>query len=403
MSTDKHLINIVKKIEHTIKDIDPGLKNMIEYQIYDSGQTKINKINLELNHHEISSSLILISDDINDNNYSKIITGLSALFLFKSGIIVHDEIGSGTPNSNGRDTLWWKWGPAQAINAGDCLYSLSRLLIINDDNLGFSKSVNIGIEQSRGNYTCILNPDTNIMSNCLSGLIDYMNLNPDIDAITPKILNSDGSFQNSCKRSEPGILNSIYRILGFDKIFPNPKKQIEFVMKQKYKDIEEALGNLWKDKDKVKVKGKEYDALIFFGSILDDILLKIETPYKIFQNKRLYSVSDNIGCFNLQRDKYDLNDIFWNHWEYFAYKSPIWKERFDKYNINVNHKKQIIEFKKEDELEEFYKNYGFDPDEQKINIQERSTKKIKKIKISDWLNNIFKKKEKTIRMKLNYE
>ena len=25
-------------------------------------------------------------------------------------------------------------------------------------------------------------------------------------------------------------------------------------MKQKYKDIEEALGNLWEDKDKVKVR-----------------------------------------------------------------------------------------------------------------------------------------------------
>ena len=74
MSTDKHLINIAKKIEHTIKDIDPGLKNMIEYQIYDSSSTKINKINLETNHHEISSSLILINEDINDNNYSKIIT-----------------------------------------------------------------------------------------------------------------------------------------------------------------------------------------------------------------------------------------------------------------------------------------------------------------------------------------
>ena len=65
------------------------------------------------------------------------------MFLFKSGIIVHDEIGSGTPNSNGRDTLWWKWGPAQAINAGDCLYSLSRLLIINDDKLEVSKTLDI--------------------------------------------------------------------------------------------------------------------------------------------------------------------------------------------------------------------------------------------------------------------
>tara|TARA_B100000900_G_scaffold182436_1_gene154788 strand:- start:12835 stop:14139 length:1305 start_codon:yes stop_codon:yes gene_type:complete len=189
--------------------------------------------------------------------------------------------------------------------------------------------------------------------------------------------------------------------IGFDKIFPNPKKQIEFVMKQKYKDIEEALGNLWKDKD--KVKGKEYDALIFFGSILDDILLKIETPYKIFQNKRLYSISDNIGCFNLQRNEYNLNDIFWYHWEYFAYKSPIWKKRFDKYNINVNDEKQTIEFKNEDELEEFYENYGFDPDEQKLDVQEKSIKKIKNKKLSDWLNSIFKKKiKKNIRIKVNY-
>ena len=189
--------------------------------------------------------------------------------------------------------------------------------------------------------------------------------------------------------------------IGFDKIFPNPKKQIEFVIKQKYKDIEEALGNLWKDK--YKVKGKEYDALIFFGTILDDILLKIETQYKIFQNKRLYSVSDNIGCFNLQRDKYDLNDIFWNHWEYFAYKSPIWKERFDKYNININHKKEIIEFENDDELEEFYENYGYEPDEQDINIQEKSTKKIKDITISGWLNNIFTEKYEMRKKKVNYE
>ena len=189
--------------------------------------------------------------------------------------------------------------------------------------------------------------------------------------------------------------------IGFDKIFPNPKKQIEFVMKQKYKDIEEALGNLWKDKD--KVKGKEYDALIFFGSILDDILLKIETPYKIFQNKRLYSISDNIGCFNLQRNEYNLNNIFWYHWEYFAYKSPIWKKRFDKYNINVNDEKQTIEFKNEDELEEFYENYGFDPDEQKLDVQEKSIKKIKNKKLSDWLNSIFKKKiKKNIKIKVNY-
>ena len=76
----------------------------------------------------------------------------------------------------------------------------------------------------------------------------------------------------------------------------------------------------------------------------------------------------------------------------FAYKTPIWKERFDKYNININDKQQIIEFKNDEELEEFYENYGYETDEQSINIQEKSIKKLKSIKISDWLNNIFTKK-----------
>jgi len=37
------------------------------------------------------------------------------------------------------------------------------------------------------------------------------------------------------------------------------------------------------------------------------------------------------------------------------------------------------------------------------NVQEKSIKKIKNIKLSDWLNNIFKKKiKKTIRIKVIY-
>ena len=98
--------------------------------------------------------------------------------------------------------------------------NISIKIIKNQNNLGFSKSVNIGIKESNAKYICILNPDTYIDPNCLRGLRDYMDNNLDVDAASPKILNSDGSFQSSCKRSEPRILNSAYRILGFDKIFP---------------------------------------------------------------------------------------------------------------------------------------------------------------------------------------
>ncbi len=34
------------------------------------------------------------------------------------------------------------------------------ILIENNENYGFSKGNNIGVERSKGEYVCILNPDT---------------------------------------------------------------------------------------------------------------------------------------------------------------------------------------------------------------------------------------------------
>ena len=43
----------------------------------------------------------------------------------------------------------------------------------------------------------------------------------DVACISPKILNSDGTLQISCKRSLPGIKNSFFKVMGIDRIFPN--------------------------------------------------------------------------------------------------------------------------------------------------------------------------------------
>ena len=47
--------------------------------------------------------------------------------LVQNSTQVHDDIQSGVPARNGRDTVWWVWGPAQAINVGDGMYALARL------------------------------------------------------------------------------------------------------------------------------------------------------------------------------------------------------------------------------------------------------------------------------------
>ena len=49
------------------------------------------------------------------------------------------------------------------------------------------------------------------------------------------------------------------------------------------------------------------------------------------------------------------------------------KKRFDKYKIKVSDKKQLIEFDDDDELEKFYEEYGYEPDEQSAEIQQKSS------------------------------
>ena len=100
-------------------------------------------------------------------------------------------------------------------------YNAKFKLIENSSNIGFSKAVNIGIDLSIGKYICILNPDTYIEKKCYSSLIDYMTLNKNIGCITPKIVNSNGQLQISCKRSLPTIKNSFYKFTKLDKIFSN--------------------------------------------------------------------------------------------------------------------------------------------------------------------------------------
>ena len=49
---------------------------------------------------------------------------------------VHDDIQDGTPDHGPRPSVWWVWGPAQAINAGDALHVLARLALFGMGSQG---------------------------------------------------------------------------------------------------------------------------------------------------------------------------------------------------------------------------------------------------------------------------
>ena len=118
-------------------------------------------------------------------------------------------------------------------------------------------------------------------------------------------------------------------------------------------------------------------------------------PYRSLKKKRIYKINSLIGSFKLVRNNFchseTLDLKFINTcWETYAYNTPCWKKRFIEYNGGFDDRNKII-FDNDDNLENFYDKYGYEPDEQTTEIQDMSIGYIDKISKNDWYETIFDK------------
>jgi N-acetylglucosaminyl-diphospho-decaprenol L-rhamnosyltransferase len=65
-------------------------------------------------------------------------------------------------------------------------------LIRSDENLGFAKGNNRGLEVANGRYILYLNPDTIILDGAVDKMIHYLGANPSIGVLGPHTYNADG-------------------------------------------------------------------------------------------------------------------------------------------------------------------------------------------------------------------
>ena len=97
-------------------------------------------------------------------------------------------------------------------------------ILENGANRGFAWGNNRGIDISRGEYVCILNPDTVVRPGALEALVNFLDAHPCAGFVGPKVLKPDGTFQRSSKRSIPTPLDAISRALLFSRLFPKSKR-----------------------------------------------------------------------------------------------------------------------------------------------------------------------------------
>jgi len=91
-------------------------------------------------------------------------------------------------------------------------------LISNSENLGFPKGNNIGVEQAKGEYICILNPDTIVAEDTFSKILNPLNWNSNTGIIGSKLVDGAGNFLPESKRGIPTPWVSFTKIFGLYKI-----------------------------------------------------------------------------------------------------------------------------------------------------------------------------------------
>jgi GT2 family glycosyltransferase len=93
-------------------------------------------------------------------------------------------------------------------------------LIENNDNTGFPKGNNIGVAEAKGEYICILNPDTVVAEDTFEKILNTKNWQLNTGIFGCKLIDGTGNFLPESKRGIPTPWVAFTKIFGLYKFFP---------------------------------------------------------------------------------------------------------------------------------------------------------------------------------------
>ena len=93
-------------------------------------------------------------------------------------------------------------------------------LIANEENRGFARANNQAYLECRGDFTLLLNPDTEIREGAIPRMLEIMRETPTAGILGARLSNTDGSFQRSSGGALPTLWNVAWHYLFLNQILP---------------------------------------------------------------------------------------------------------------------------------------------------------------------------------------
>lgn len=135
-------------------------------------------------------------------------------------------------------------------------------------------------------------------------------------------------------------------------------------------------------KNKKLIKGKNFYMIVEAEDVIQYETIESSDDlesYRILRNGCICGIDDQkyLNLFKLERHTVtNLSDIYNDKWLYHASFSPTWFDRIKIYKGYIDYEHKEVKFISDDWEEDFYSRYGYEPDEQPLNVKDKSISNI---------------------------
>ncbi len=96
-------------------------------------------------------------------------------------------------------------------------------LLVNEENVGFSRANNQAIRRARGEYILLLNPDTVVNEDTFQRCLEFMDAHPEAGALGVRMIDGSGKFLPESKRGFPSPWVAFCKTFGLSTLFPKSR------------------------------------------------------------------------------------------------------------------------------------------------------------------------------------
>lgn len=142
-----------------------------------------------------------------------------------------------------------------------------------DRGIGFGEANNIAARQARGRLLLFLNSDTEVQNDALRQVAAFLDAEPQAALAGCRLLKSDGSLDSACRRSFPTPSVSLWKLLGFNRLFPRSRRfaayDLRYMPEEERYQVDSLVGAFLMARREALPPGPFDEDFFFYGEDID--------------------------------------------------------------------------------------------------------------------------------------